>query len=280
MSTYLLGAQGGVADDFARLYEVTNPVLLRYLQVTADGDHAELARTTWTTVLPELQVCPPDDDAWLELVIGAARTAVSARGAARVPSTLRRPRPSPDDVAQAVAALRACPPAEAEVLAMGAVANLGRAAVARLTGLQPSAILALVLQAQQRLDVSLDKLISVLRVPGTPGRSPTCRSRPACSPLPCPSRSSEHRRPPRPPSTPRTPRTLGALAAPAAVPVADALPQPTVVDIRSLQSSAPANAATACCARSPRDAEPVGPRRCRGSRLAGRRSAGWAPPPR
>src|SRR5689334_20802180 len=125
ITTYLLGAQGGVADDFARLHAVTNPVLLRYLRVTADGDHEELARTAWTAALPQLQVCPPDDDAWLELVVGAARTAVAAGdGASSLAPAGTSSAPSqadPDVLGEAVAALRACPPAVAEVLAMGAV---------------------------------------------------------------------------------------------------------------------------------------------------------------
>ena len=144
IATYLLGAQGGVADDFARLYEATNPVLLRYLRVTADGDHRRLARTPWATALPQLQVCPPDDDAWLELVVGSAPHRRPGRdGAASLaPAARRRPlRPSLGRVDHAVAALRACPPDEAEVLAMGVVANLGREAMSRLTGLQPSAVL-------------------------------------------------------------------------------------------------------------------------------------------
>lgn len=251
IAIYLLGAQGGVADDFARLHAATNPVLLRYLRVTADGDHAELARTAWTTALPQLQVCPPDDDAWLELVVGAARTAVLAGDGASslAPAGTSTP-PSdvePDALGHAVAALRACPPAEAEVLAMGAVANLGRDAVSRLTGLEPNTVLTLVLQGQQHLDMSLEVLIASLRVPATPGeladlpfaaglfaagfpvllRPVTPAGLVAAAPaaLAAPGRAFG----------------AAATAAPSMVPVG-ALQQPSVVDIHSLQSSAPASA--------------------------------------
>ena len=247
IATYLLGAQGGVADDFARLHAATNPLLLRYLRVTADGDHAELARTAWVTVLPQLQVCPPDDDAWLELVVGAARTAVLAgdgaaslapAGTATAPSG-----PDTDAQAQAIAALRACPPAEAEVLAMGAVANLGRAAMSRVTGLEPAAILALVLQGQQHLHVSLERLIEILRAPGTAAE---------VADLPFAAGLFSAGFPiTLPPPTPHaaalaSAATAGAatavLAAPPTAAAAASLPHPSVVAIHSLQSSAPASA--------------------------------------
>ncbi|GAA2168634.1 hypothetical protein [Pedococcus bigeumensis] len=244
IAIFLLGAQGGVADDFARLHAVTNPMLLRYLRATADGDHAELARTAWTSVVPQLQVCPADDDAWLELVVGAARTAVlAADGATALAPTGTTTAPSgsePDSLTQAVAALRACPPAEAEVLAMGAIANLGRDAVSRLTGLEPNAVLALVLQGQQHLRVSLESLIDALRVPATPGEvvdlpfaaglfAAGAPASPARLPVAAPA-----------PATGAL-ATAGTGAGAAMVPVG-ALQQPSVVDIHSLQSSAPASA--------------------------------------
>jgi hypothetical protein len=246
IAIYLLGAQGGVADDFARLYAVTNPVLLRYLRVTADGDHDELARAAWTSVLPQLQVCPPDDDAWLELVVGAARTAVLAGGGASALTPVgasTTPQDAtldatPDALARAVAAVRACPPAEAEVLAMGAVANLGREAVSRLTGVAPNGVLALVLQGQQHLDVSLEALIDSLRVPATaseladlPFAAGLFAAMVPASPIR------------EPVVVPAAAAATGVVAGPApALPPLGALPQPTVVDIHSLQSSAPANA--------------------------------------
>lgn len=249
IATYLLGAQGGVADDFARLHAATNPVLLRYLRVTADGDHAELARTAWVTVLPQLPVCPPDEDAWFELVVGAARAAVLAgdgaaslapAGTATAPSDL-----DTDPQAQAIAALRACPPAEAEVLAMGAVASLGRAAMSRLTGLEPAAILALVLQGQHHLPVSLEHLIGVLRAPGTAAEvadlpfaaglfaagSPVALVPPVRHPAALPGAAV---------AVGGAPTAVVGTSAVAAS--AGPLHQAAVVDIHSLQSSAPASA--------------------------------------
>ena len=251
IATYLHGAQGGVADDFARLHAATNPVLLRYLRVTADGDHAELARTAWAAALPQLQVCPPDDDAWLELVVGAARTAVLAGDGA---SSLAPAGPSeapsdvePEALGRAIAALRACPPAEAEVLAMGAVANLGREAVSRLTGLEPNTVLALVRQGQQHLPVTLEVLIDSLRVPATPGELADlpfaaglfAAGFPVVLRPVAPAAVASARAPATP--APVGPFGAAATAGPALVPVG-ALQQPSVVDIHSLQSSAPASA--------------------------------------
>ena len=261
IAIYLHGAQGGVAADFARLYEVTNPLLLRYLRVTADGDHAELARTAWTAAVAQLATCAPDDDAWFELVVGCARAAVDAADGASSPSpTDEAAGPpdssqaassvadsavadsavaAPDAVTAAVVALRSCPPAEAEVLAMGVVANLGRESVARLTGLTPSAVLALVLQGQQRLEVSLEELIAVLRVPGTPIELADLPFAAALFSAGLPATPA-----PVPHAGAAGPLAVAGVAAAgtAAAPVR-ALPQPTVVDIQSLGSSAPAHAA-------------------------------------
>ena len=93
IATYLLGAQGGAEDDFARLYALTNPVLVRYLRVTADADPAVLAMGAWATALHQLQVCPPEDDAWLELLVGSARIAPPAAGMTDRRSPPDGPRP-------------------------------------------------------------------------------------------------------------------------------------------------------------------------------------------
>jgi DNA-directed RNA polymerase specialized sigma24 family protein len=194
IATYLLGAQGGAEADFARLYEATNPILVRYLRVTTDAEGeelAELALGTWTTALPQLMACPPDEDAWLELVIDSARVVAAGRlragdgSAALVASAGPAAGPAAGDlgaadpsvaaaadvdgVDHAIEALRACPPAEADVLAMGLVANLDRDATARLTDHEPTAVLALVQEGQEHLPMSLDALSHALRSPARAG---------------------------------------------------------------------------------------------------------------
>jgi hypothetical protein len=171
IATYLLGAQGGIEDDFARLYAATNPVVLRYLRVTtdADADPADLALGAWSTALHQLKVCPADDDAWLEVVVGAAREA--AAGSLRLdggtPST-GTGATDPDDVDRAIESLRTLPADQADVLAMGVIANLGREATSRLTGHEPGAVLALVQDGQEQLETSTEDLIAALRAPARP----------------------------------------------------------------------------------------------------------------
>ncbi len=170
IATYLLGAQGGIEDDFARLYAATNPVVLRYLRVTTDADQpADLALGAWSTALHQLKVCPADDDAWLEVVVGSAREA--AAGSLRLdgdtPST-GTGATNPDDVDQAIESLRTLPADQADVLAMGVIANLGREATSRLTGHEPGAVLALVQEGQERLATSFEDLIAALRATARP----------------------------------------------------------------------------------------------------------------
>ncbi|HEV7196228.1 MAG TPA: hypothetical protein VGN19_09825, partial [Pedococcus sp.] len=180
MVTLLLGAQGGDEECFACLYAVTNPVLERYLRVVSDADPASLTLTTWSTLIEGISVCvADDDDDWLELAVGTARASalVSATIGSpvtplpdRIP-TVRAPAdsdPNSDQVDKGVAALRACEPAVAEVLAMGVMAGLGRDSIARITGQEPIDVLALVLDGQTRLTLPLESLIATMQVPGTP----------------------------------------------------------------------------------------------------------------
>ena len=64
IATFLLGAQGGDEEAFARLYAATNPVLVRYLRSVGVEDAAGAALETWPTLLRRLPACPADDDDW------------------------------------------------------------------------------------------------------------------------------------------------------------------------------------------------------------------------
>jgi DNA-directed RNA polymerase specialized sigma24 family protein len=216
--TVLLGAQEGDEASFGRLYELTNPPLVRYLRVVSDTDPADLALTTWTTVLRRLPSCPADENAWMELVVGVARLAVEDARQRETWSHLLDPAlhlPSPaladlerdgtadtagglaaaaadgsagagtlpgrtpggpdprlpaaaedtDDVDRTVAALRSCPPDEADLLALRATASVTREAVCRLTGREPAAVQAALDQALERLGTPLFSLVRALRAP-------------------------------------------------------------------------------------------------------------------
>ena len=180
MATLLLGAQGGDEDCFACLYALTNPVLVRYLRVVSDADPAGLARSTWPTLVDRMMVCVvDDDDDWLEVAVGAARQSALASMAIRSGATPAAGRvgalpartaaaPGKDSVDAGVAALRSCTPAVAEVLAMGVAAGLGKDSIARITGREPTEVLALVRAGEDRLGMPLEGLVSAMQSRGSP----------------------------------------------------------------------------------------------------------------
>lgn len=174
--------QAGDEEAFGRLYAVTNPVLVRYLRVVSDADPAPLALATWATLLPDIAgfVADEDDD-WFELAVGTARTHALEAAAFRSddPTTadpssdapavvVTHPEPDADPVGVGVTMLRACGPAAGEVLAIGALGGLGRDSIARITGREPSEVLALVLDGEARLAQPLTGLMTTMRTPGTP----------------------------------------------------------------------------------------------------------------
>ncbi|HET8766954.1 MAG TPA: hypothetical protein VFM86_06465 [Pedococcus sp.] len=188
IATYLLGAQGGDEDAFARLYAATNPVLVRYLRSIGVGDAAGVALASWPTLLGRLPACPADDDDWFELAVGAARETATAGGSPALgtsapPVPSREPAgstpaaaapaaagaaPGAAAVDAGVAALQACGPDSADVLAMAVVAGLGRDSMARLTGQEPTAVLELVRRGQYRLTLPLEELYAAMAAPARP----------------------------------------------------------------------------------------------------------------
>ncbi|QGN57640.1 hypothetical protein [Nostocoides sp. HKS02] len=189
MTTLLLGAQGGDEECFACLYALTNPVLVRYLRVVSDADPAALARSTWPTLLDRMAVCvADDDDDWLELAVSTARQSALASAAVGADATpalgsvgAARTATSPgsdaaddpavdpvdDPVDAAVAVLRTCEPAVAEVLAMGLTAGLGKDSIARITGHEPTDVLALVRAGEDRLAMPLESLVAAMQARGS-----------------------------------------------------------------------------------------------------------------
>jgi hypothetical protein len=153
---------------------------MRYLRVVSDADPTPLALATWSTLLHRMPSCvADDDDDWLELATGTARETALASAAIASTATpapdVTPAAPSPagtgpesDPVDDGVAALRACGPAVADVLAMGVVAGLGRDSIARITGQEPTEVLALVQEGQGRLALPLESLMATMRVPGSP----------------------------------------------------------------------------------------------------------------
>jgi hypothetical protein len=214
IATSLLGAQEGGEASFASLYELTNPALVRYLRVVSDADPANLALTTWTTLLRRLPSSEADENAWLELVVGVARLTVEdarqreswshlvdptdhlppmaladlemagagdgpadAGVAVGAPGPAQRIGATPDATAHdevtdgvdsTIAALRSCPPDEADLLAMRATAWLNRDAICRLTGRDAASVRAVLDQALEHVGLPLFTLVKALRAPARP----------------------------------------------------------------------------------------------------------------
>lgn len=193
IATFLLGAQGGDEDAFARLYAATNPVLVRYLRSIGVDDAAGVALASWPTLLHRLPACTADDDDWFELAVGAARETATAGGSPALgttaPSSPAPSSPAPPNPGQAaagatpdatttapgadpvdtgVAVLQACGRDSADVLAMAVVAGLGRDSMARLTGEEPTAVLELVRRGQYRLTLPLEELYAAMAAPARP----------------------------------------------------------------------------------------------------------------
>ena len=176
---FLLGAQGGDEEALRGLYELSNPVLVRYLRVVSDAAPDDLALTSWATLARRLPTCPADDDAWLEQVVLTARmTAEDAHQRASWielvdPDEVGRPQQAPpdhepagpDDLDRAIRAVRACPPDESEVLAMRGIAQLGRPTISRITGHDAAAVADLLHRGLEHAEMPVEALLAPLRAP-------------------------------------------------------------------------------------------------------------------
>lgn len=179
---FLLGAQGGDEGSLRRLYELSNPVLVRYLRVVSDKAPDDLALTSWAILARRLPTCPADDDAWLEQVVRSARmTAEDAHQRASWielvdPDEVGRPHQAttgqqpagPSDLDRALEAVRACPSDEAEVLAMRGIAQLGRPAISRVTGHDAAAVADLLHRGLEHAAMPVETLLAALRSPAGP----------------------------------------------------------------------------------------------------------------
>ncbi len=201
MVSLLRGAQSGDAESFTCLYDATNPLLVRYLRVVSDADPAPLAVDTWSRLVDGISLCAAgDDDDWLELAVSTAREQASAATSSGTVAAT-----APDQLDEAIAALRACGPDVAEVLAMGVVAGLGRDSIARITGHEPTEVLALVLAGQARLGRPLAALSATF---GAPATAAEVRDLPVVLPL----FTAQAHEPPPPATTSTASPALGLLA--------------------------------------------------------------------
>jgi RNA polymerase sigma-70 factor, ECF subfamily len=153
----LAAARDGSEAAFAVLWRDANPVLLRYLRVTAPDGAEDIAAETWVQVVRGLPGFQGDESAWRSWLFSIARRRAidEGRRRSRHPVTAYAELPAAheprteDAGAQAlenlgteaaIRAVSALPPLQAEVILLRVLAGLDTAAVARLVGRSPGAV--------------------------------------------------------------------------------------------------------------------------------------------
>jgi RNA polymerase sigma-70 factor (ECF subfamily) len=153
----LAAAQRGDESAFSALWRDCNPPLLRYLRVTAPEVAEDVAAETWVSVIRALGRFQGGEDAWRAWLFTTARRRVvdEGRRRSRRPESLlaevgadEAPRAADTaDLAlehlttrEAIAAVAALPPMQAEVIMLRVVAGLDTDAVAELLGRSPGAV--------------------------------------------------------------------------------------------------------------------------------------------
>lgn len=174
-------AQAGDAQAFAVLWRETNPMLLRYLRVTA-GDQAEdVASSTWLKAIEALGGFDGNEPGFRRWVVTIARN----QHLDQVRSRARRPEDVTDDIVAladvtgawspdaahhverrmsteaAIALIARLPQDQAELLMLRIVVGLDVAEVAEVTGRTPGSVRVAVHRALRRLRDHLDAGISV-----------------------------------------------------------------------------------------------------------------------
>lgn len=159
-------AQAGDPHAFAMLWRDAQPMLLRYLQVTAPGHAEDLASRAWLRVIERLDGFRGDEPAFRRWLVTIARNLHidDQRQAARRPEQLVADHPDGPTVADAAelaldhlstgAALRliaTLPPEQAEMVTLRVVVGLDVADVARVTGRSPGAVRVAVHRGLRRL---------------------------------------------------------------------------------------------------------------------------------
>jgi RNA polymerase sigma-70 factor, ECF subfamily len=152
----LIAAQGGDEPAFARLWQDTNPSLVRYLRVIAADIAEDVAAETWLRVLRALKGFRGDEQAWRAWVFTICRRLViDERRRSKGPTIELSAVPAADlgtapDAADeaiehlstrsALAMVAELPPLQAEVILLRVVAGLETDAVAKLVGRSTGAV--------------------------------------------------------------------------------------------------------------------------------------------
>jgi RNA polymerase sigma-70 factor (ECF subfamily) len=151
-------ARAGDQVAFGRLFDRTQPALLRYLRALAPGAAEDIASETWLSIIRDLRSFHGDEKAfraWV-LTIGRHRMVDATRADARRPAVPMAEPPTPADAPvapdtaelvveqadtrRALAMIATLPPDQAEAILLRVVAGLDVAQVADVMGRSPGAV--------------------------------------------------------------------------------------------------------------------------------------------
>ena len=178
----LADAQRGEERAFATLWRDVNPVVVRYLRVTAPGVADDLASETWLQVVRDLARFEGDERAFRGWVLRIARNraidwsrAQARRPVLPVELDSLADLPATDDTAAlaleslttatALDLIRSLPAAEAEVVTLRVIAGLDVGAIAALVGKRPGAVRVATHRGLRRLAEALAKAEPTAKTP-------------------------------------------------------------------------------------------------------------------
>jgi RNA polymerase sigma-70 factor (ECF subfamily) len=154
----LVQAWSGDEAAFARIFDRTQPVLLRYLRAMAPGVAEDIASETWLSIVRDLPSFHGEEKAFRgwALAIARHRMVDATRVEARHPAVPMAEPPLPSHAAaepdtgelvveraqtrQALALIATLPPDQAEALVLRVVAGLDVAQVAQIMGRSSGAV--------------------------------------------------------------------------------------------------------------------------------------------
>jgi len=185
----LRAAQAGNEAAFVRLWRDANPVMTRYLRVAGLDDPYDAACEGWITVVRGLPGFQGDETAWRLWVLACARVRAEESSLRRswgsvtvLPGVWSEPGEEPlelDDlettgeaahrgVNEAIAAIRALPLGQGEVVMLRLCAELPVQAVADIVGTDAASVRRTETRALERLDIDRELLGWSLTAPATP----------------------------------------------------------------------------------------------------------------
>ena len=189
----LAAAQSGDETAFASLWRDVNPVVVRYLRVTAPQMADDVASETWLQVVRDFAKFSGNESAFAAWVLRIARNraidwlrAQARRPAEPVAVEKLAHLPALEETAAAaleslgtetaLALIASLPPTEAEIVALRVISGLDVDSVARIVGKKPGTVRVATHRGLRRLATALGEQLPSAR-PGPERRDVTRRTR-------------------------------------------------------------------------------------------------------